>query len=508
MSLGEALRRNTLWVLGGEIGARVAQFGFGVILARLLLPEDFGLVVTVQLLTGILGFVAAHGVNDALVRARAVGRRDVDTIFTLQLGVCAGLVTGLNIIAPYFSQFFNDARLESLLRLASLTFLLRPLIGVPSALLQRATRFKELSVLILVDVLLSGLFSVLYVILGYAAWGLIMGGLTGTLIRTLAAVALAKWRPALDLDMEAARRLGAFGLKISINEIIQYARTQTANAVVSRSLGVAKVGLYNKADSLAEMPFEIIGGSAYQTLFRTLASIQDRMEESRRLFLGATVTVAFYALPIYLGLVWVAEPLIVTVYGKQWAGAALALAILSLAGPFRALSTLSRAVVAAHNRLGHEIFIQLETWGLLIVGVVVGLRWGLVGVALGVLPAFVHNAIRMYALADSVLEIGWQTLWRALLPVLGLNALLLCALAATHWLLAESELGASRPIYLVAMVTSGALVYGGVFLLRPPSGLRGESQRWHGYIRSVAALAGSLPNRLRRHPSQHRDRTD
>lgn len=485
MSLAASLRRHTLWVLSGEIGARAMGFVFGVVLARLLLPETFGLVVTVQILTGVLGFIAAHGMNDALVRAREIRDGDVATIFTLQLMVCGGIVTGLNLIAPQFAAFFGDARLEPLMRFASLSFLLRPFQGVPLALLQREMRFRDFSLLVLLDVAISGLASIALVLHGFGALGLILGGLTGSILRTFVAIAITGWRPDIALRERAARELGSYGMKISINEIVQYARTQTANAVVSRSLGMTRVGLYNKADSLAEMPFEIIGGSAYQTLFRTLAAIQDEPEESRRLFVDVVVTVSFYAMPMYLGLVWVAEPLIVTIYGDQWAGAGLALQILALAGPARVLAALSRATAAAHNRLGREILIQLETWGLLLLGVLVGLEWGLAGVAVGVLPAFVHNAARMLALARRILGFGWSALFRALLPVLRLNALMLAALAATHWLLALSGLAAIAPLYLLVMVASGILAYGGVFLLRPPGGLAEESERWHGYIRSV-----------------------
>jgi O-antigen/teichoic acid export membrane protein len=482
----DAFRRNTLWMLGGDLGARALQLVFGIVLARLLLPESFGLLVTVQILTGALGFVSAHGMGDALVRAPELGRRDPDTVLAVQLGVSLAIVAGLNLVAPAFASFFADPRLEGLLRLASLTFLVRPFMSVPSALLYRAARFREFSLLILLDTAVSGVASIGLALLGLAAPALILGGIAGALVRTALTARLAGWTPALAFDRGAAGRLGLYGLKLSANELVQYARVQTANALIGRRLGMSQVGLYNKADSVAEIPFEVFGGAAYHTLFRTLAGLRDSPDQGAELFLKTVAATGLYTLPLYVGLAFVAEPAIVLVYGEPWAEAALPLQILAAAGGLRALAYLSRSVAAAHDRLGRELIVQLETWAILMAGTAIGLQWGLPGVALGVLPSFVHNAVRMYGLAAGALGTGWSPLWQHLRPVLALNAGLALALAAAHLALTWAGLGGSRPLYLLLMVATGALAYAVPFLCYPPAGLREESLRWQGPIRGAA----------------------
>jgi teichuronic acid exporter len=489
VSLGEALRINTIWVLTGDVGARAVHLLFGVVLARLLMPEDFGLLVTVQILTGALGFLAAHGMSDALVRAREIGERDVRTVFAAQVVACLAIVALLNAIAPAFAAWFGDPRLAPLMRVASLTFLLRPFMSVPNALLQRANRFKEFSLLIFVGLIVAGAASTVLALLGLGPWSLLLGGLVGALTRTVLVARVAHWRPALAFDRSAARTHGVYGLKLSVNEIVQYLRSQTANALVSRQLGAGPVGLYNKGDSLAEIPFEMLSGSAYHTLFRTLASIQDDRARCGHLFLRSVALVSFYALPCYVGLVWVAEPLVVALYGAPWAGAAMPLQILAAAGLLRVVANLSRAVAAAHNRLGREIAIQVETWAVLLLGTLIGLHWGLAGVALGTLPSFLYNAARMYALARAILVLGWGDLWRTLRPVVALNALLAAVLALAHLGLATSGLVQHPLAYLAGMAAAGSLVYGGVFLLRPPVSLHSESQRWRTLIRDLLRRA-------------------
>lgn len=495
MNLGDTLRRNTLWVLTGDAGARLIGLGLGVILARLLMPEDFGLLVTVQILTGALGFLAAGGTGDALVRGATIEERDIRTVFALQVGTCTAIFVLLNLIAPLFAEWFKDGRLDPLLRVSAITFLLRPFMSVPHALLQRSSRFREISILIVLGMTVGGLASIGLALLGLGTWSLLLGGLIGALVRILVTARLARWTPALAFDRASARTLGLFGLKLSVNDIVRYANSQTANALVSRQLGVAQVGLFNKAESVAEVPNDLLAGSAYQTLFRALASVQDQRERCARLFLRSITVVCFYALPFYVGLVWVAEPFVVTLYGEQWAAAGLPLQILAATGLLRAVANLSRAVAAAHNRLGREIVIQLETWALLGLGILIGLNWGLAGVALGVLPSFAHNAIRLYGLAGRTLGTDAADLWRALAPVILLNGLLAGVLGSAHLLLEATGLETHRLAYLTIMIGLGALTYGGLFLLRPAPALRTEAQRWHRQIellrRRLAQLGSS-----------------
>ncbi len=151
--------------------------------------------------------------------------------------------------------------------------------------------------------------------------------------------------------------------------------------------------------------------------------------------------------------------------------------VLALAGPLRVIANLSRAVAAYQDRLGREIRIQLETLPLLGCGTVIGLHWGLVGVALYALPGFVHNAARMVGLAHRTLGLGWSQVERALWPILRLNGIMALVLAATGLCLRAARLAGSRVLYLAVMVGAGAALYGAVLLL-PPTGLQAEPRHW------------------------------
>ncbi len=491
MSIGESLRNQTLWVVAGDVGSRIFGLLTGVILARLLLPEEFGLVVTAQVLTGTLGYVAAGGMSDALVRAPTVSARDRDTVFTAQLGVCLLILGLLNLVAPAFAAFFNDPRLDPVLRVSALTFLLKPFMGVPLAILQREMRFRALSLLLFATLATGGLASVAMALAGLGVWSLLLGGLVGSAVRIWILMRTAPWLPRFAWDPAAVRQLGAFGIRFSALDLIQFARIQTTNAIVSRSLGVANVGLYNKADSLAEIPYEMLSLSAYQTMFRALAAIQDDRERSAALFLRALTMVALYALPCYVGLIWVAEPFVVVVFGEPWRAAALPLQILAGGGLLRIVANLSSAVAAAHNRLDLELGIQLKTWALLVLGVLSGLAWGIAGVAVGTLPGLLYGALRMYRLAGNTLGIGWPDLATALRPVLWLNGIMTLALTLAWCTLAWTDTLGHDLAFLAIMVAVGVAAYAVPFLLTPAETLRDESRRWRSRIAAVLRRTGA-----------------
>jgi O-antigen/teichoic acid export membrane protein len=238
------------------------------------------------------------------------------------------------------------------------------------------------------------------------------------------------------------------------------------------------VGLFNKADSLSALPARTIGGSAYQTVFRALATVQENLDKSQYIYFRTVSLVAVYTLPFYVGLAWLAGPFIVGVYGPSWAAAATPLQILAVTGVFRCITNPSGAVIAAQNRLGAEFRIQLEVWLVLAIGVWQGLKWGIVGVAWGLLPSFLYGSIRMFFLARRCVGGGIPQLLKALTPALGLCSWLAAVLVLVDRLL-PSGWDAERPLlYLLAMGGIGALAYTGAFLYAPIPALKGERERW------------------------------
>jgi O-antigen/teichoic acid export membrane protein len=317
---------------------------------------------------------------------------------------------------------------------------------------------------------------------GYGVWSLIWGGIAGSLYSAAVLIPLAQWRPGFSLDFRRGRDIARYGLLVSANGIVDYLRSQVSIFILSRSLGPASVGLFNKGSSLATMPHKFITGSVYHVLFRSMAAEQDNLNKSRYLFFRSIALVAVYATPFYIGLLWLAEPLIRGVYGEKWIAAAGPLMILAFAWPFWLMNNLSGAVLAAQNWLGYELKVQIASLTITSLGIVIALPYGIEGIAWAVVGASAFSGLYMFWLALKCLKARWMAGLRALIPATILNAMLALALYLLQQLL-PSDWHAHDLANIAIMGTAGGLVYAGGLLYFPIPSLAAERLRWKSKLR-------------------------
>ena len=274
-----------------------------------------------------------------------------------------------------------------------------------------------------------------------------------------------------------------YGIKFSSNDIIGYSRSQVANLAMSRNIGAASVGLYNKADSLVSIPYSTISGSLYEALLRGLAKVQDDIPETQRLYLRGIALLIVYTLPVYVGMAWLAEPFIRGVYGEKWAAAATPLAILATSGLFTCIGHPAGAVLAAQNMLGRELVVQGTSLVTTVLGIVIGMQWGMTGIAIGIVVARGIAAAHVTMLVRQRLPLRMSDITSAIGPGAGLSLLLLLALRVVDSLLPPGMARDLPLLYIVVAASAGGLAYGVAFLFAPIPSLAGESARWRRVLR-------------------------
>ncbi|MCC6201484.1 MAG: lipopolysaccharide biosynthesis protein [Gammaproteobacteria bacterium] len=482
MNLGDTMRSGVRWVIAGRAGQDLLHFGLSIVLARLLTPTDFGLLATVQIFTGIANFVAGGGMGQALVQAKGIEPRDTHVVFTAQLCICTLIYAFFFMTSPAFAAWFNEPLYEDLMRVSALTFLIRPFSNTPNSLLHRAMRYKATAFANIVILCVTGSVSVLLALLGAGVWSLVLGGIAGGIANAITAAALTRWRPRILFDASTLRRHAGYGLKVSLNDIVQYLRQQSGNFVISRFMGAEAVGLFNKAVSLNDKPRGVLNSAAYKVVFRALAKTQGDLNQSRYLYLRTLNLVSVYTLPIYLVLWWTAEPFIVVVYGSHWAEAAPILRIVMFSVLFDILSSQSGAVTAARRLLGRELSIQIASWVILIIAICIGYRWGASGVAWALVVNAIPLALLMARLAARELQVRPRDILRALHPALALNAVLAAALWVADWC-ARVAFPYHPVTYTAWMAGIGFLCYALCFLLLPIPQLASEAARWKNILR-------------------------
>lgn len=484
MRLGSSIRGGVKWLLAGNLGGQILQFLFGVVLARLLVPADFGLIVTVQILTGFVGLVSSGGLGQALVQAKEADQHDFNVVFSLQIIIGVGIFVGFWVSAPLIARTFGNPLYEELTRVSAISFLLRPLLNTRIIWLHRKMRFRERSLISLATAVVTGLSSIAMAKGGMGVWSLVLSGIVGSLISLALLDRVADRRPRIILNLATTRRFGAYGAKVSLNDLANYFNKQASNAIISRLAGPSAVGLFNKGESLAWLPFSTLSASVYDPVFRSMASVQGNPDQVKYLFYRMINLMVLYTLPFYIGLAWMAEPLILFVYGDKWLPSADPLRIVSSAGLLICVGHPCGAVLAAMNRLGREVWVQLSTGFVVAAACYFGLtRWGIVGAAWGVFAGLAYSTPIMYYLATRCFSSNWRDLVRALAPGLKLNAILLVSLFVlesmlpAHWRVAQPHL------YMLLVAGGAGLAYAAAFLFLPPDSLAEEAQRWRKVLR-------------------------
>jgi O-antigen/teichoic acid export membrane protein len=485
MSLGQAIRKGAAWLLVGRLGGQALQFIFGVILARILVPSDFGLLVTTQVFTGFAGMLASGGMGQALVRAKEASEEEFDAVFTVQLVVGIAIFSFFVLFSGYFADFFAEPIYADTLKFSAVSFLIRPLVSTRVNWLQREMRFKEVSLSGFIMSLLSSILSVFMAVDGFGVWSLLVPGILGAFFQIFVLGFVAERRPRLNFRTSVAKKYFSFGAKYTANDIISYIRKQVNNFIISHLKGTGMVGFYNKADSLAMLPFFSISGSVYDAVFRALAKTQDDLSKSKYIFYRTIQLLVVYTFPFYIGLVWLAEPFIEVVYGERWMQTIEPLKIMSLSGFLFSVGHPCGAVLAVQNRLGRELIIQTSHLVFNAVSCIIGLGYGLTGVAWGVFMGYIISSGLMYFFASRCLSGTVYDLFRSLLPGVFLNLLLMASLYVFDVFYAMfGVLGQWGSAGYLAMSSSvGALSYAVAFLFIPVPGLADESRRWRRILK-------------------------
>ena len=476
MNLGDSIRDGSKWLLFGSLSGRVMQFLFGIVLARLIAPEQFGFLVTISVFTGVANFFANGGMGQALIRSKQASKRDYNVVFTIQLLICCCIFLSLYLLAPSMANFFNNDIYIDLLRVSALSFLMRPFFNLPSVILQRAMKFKTIAWVNLSTMVISSILTIILAWYDFKVWSLVFGGLCNSVLKIIFLLYVTRWLPAFAWHRETIKQLGGYGLKLSINDILEYLKPQLTNLMISKLISPAALGIFNKADSLAYMPKKVVAGSIYQVLFRALAKTQDDADTSRYMLFRSITLLTVYLSPAYILLWWLAEPFITLVYGQTWYDVAAPLQIMALIGLFM-FDTACGAVIAAQDRLGKEIQINLECIALLCIGYFYFYPQGLVYLACVSVAVKGYSNVRLYMLTKSILACSWTSLLQALLPAYGLGVALILMLNGLDRLL-PTWLISSPVLYMLTISGFAGAVYFIMFLYLPIASLKAESQRW------------------------------
>ena len=415
--LGKRAVNAAQWRIASMAFQIVLAFPAGVLLARLLLPADFGIAGLCVIVVGFVTLAADLGVGSAIIQRREVNERHLRATITGTFLLGMLIAGAIALAAPLVGRFVRTPELIGPLRLQALVFLTTGCDTVARSILQRRLDFRRLYIIDVTSYAVGGLLvSIVCALAGLGVWSLVLGTLFQGALSCAMSITAAKvsLRPLL-----ARRELGellSFGVGVSANNVVNYVGRNGDNFFVGRLLGPAVLGYYSRAFNLMMMPLNYVTSAFSAILVPAFAEIQHERARMGRGFIVTVQLAAIIVLPVAAGMIVAAPHLILGLYGERWAGAIRPLQVLCLAAFPKAIMSLVGPVNRACNRVVTELWFQFAFAIAVVMATIVGSHQGIVAVAALVTLATALMSIAMGTLALSLTGVTWSAFIIAQLP--------------------------------------------------------------------------------------------
>lgn len=417
MSLTQRAGRALAWNAGSFIVARAVSLVRFVILARLLEPEDFGLLAIAWAAIEVLLVVTDTGASAALVQRRNVEEKDYDTAWTLRL-LRTVLVAGILFAsAPLIADLYDDSRATPVLQALAVAPVLSAAASIKTAALTRRMEVRRLGALRLTEVVGEAVVSVVLAA-ALGVWALVIGVLAANVLRLLLSYVLAPHRPRLVIDRASARSLLRFGRWMFITGVFLMAGDALLRMVVARQLGTADLGAFYLALRLALLPLSAVEAAVGAVGMRAHAELgTDDHARRARAFQNSLVGLLVLLAPVYAILAVLADP-VVQALGPQWRSAAGPLRVLSVMAILGVIGVASAPMVTGMDKpqllaaiTGVRMMLLCAT------GVLFTSAWGLTGAATAYLFAEAVTACLWWRTARCLIDRGIRDLWPQMLTI-------------------------------------------------------------------------------------------
>jgi O-antigen/teichoic acid export membrane protein len=383
------------WKLITQVVVQGTRTAVGIVLARLLSPHDYGLAAMALLFVSVTAVFTDLSLGVALISRRTITEDDRSTSFWTTVAIGA-LCTGVGIaIAPLVARLFSTPAVAPLFAAASGVVLLISISATQNALLTREMQFRSLQLREMGGAVIGGIVGVTLAVAGFGAWALVVQVLAAEAVALVLVWRFSPWRPRAVYSTDSLRRLGSFAGKTSGARILGYVNLNADNFLIAKFLGAVPLGVYTVAYNVMFAPLSRLALPIQQVLFPAFARMADDPPRVGAAWLRGNRLVAAVSVPAFVGLIVVAPDFVPAVLGDRWHKAIPVLQLLCIAGLAQSLQSLNHSILQALDRAGALLAFMIFSATLTVAAFVVGLHWGVVGVAAGfaaartiVLPVF------------------------------------------------------------------------------------------------------------------------
>ncbi|MBK7410551.1 MAG: lipopolysaccharide biosynthesis protein [Saprospirales bacterium] len=423
-SLSEQSLSGVLWLFLDKLGSSSINFLITIVLARLLLPEDFGLVAMVMIFFELSSVFVESGFSTALIREKTISEIDKSTTFIFNLISSVVLYVALFLCAPLIASFFDQPLLTWIVRVMGLNLVIESIAIIQRSTLTQQIDFKTQTKARFLAVVLSGVVGIGLALAGFGVWALVVRiGVMG-LMETASLWRLNPWKPSLQFSKASFRKLFGFGSKILSAAILDKFFTHIYKVVIGKFFSAASLGFYTQAGTFTNMVINTMFRTIQRVTYPVLSKLQDDLEKLKDGYRKVLKLSSFIIFPSMMLLGVLAEPIIVTLVGEKWLPSVPFLQLLCLSGATYHLTTVNLNMLLVLGR--SDLSLKLEVIKKIIIGIaiVIGLKYGIYGLVVSeVVSTYINLLLNAY-FSKKLLKYSLPQQLRDILPTMLISLLM------------------------------------------------------------------------------------
>lgn len=349
-TLTDKTRKGLFWSAFDSFGSLGIQFLFGIILARILSPEDYGIIAMPLIFLAVAHTFINSGFSAALVRKPDLKEEDLSTAFYFNIIVGVVCYIILFISSPWIAEFYNTPILTDLLKVTALATLFNPLCAVQQALLTRKINFKKQSVITISGAIISGIVGIVMAYSGYGVWSLVFQQVAGSLLSTILLWVTSDWRPRTKWNKESFNYLWGFGSKVLAAGLLDTLYKNMGPLLIGKFYTKIELGNYTRANQFADLPSRNVTTVLQRVTFPVLSTIQEDDERLVNNYRRIIRLSTFIVFPLMLLLSALADPLVRLLLTDKWEGCIVLLQIICFSRSFHPVHAINVNLLQVKGR--------------------------------------------------------------------------------------------------------------------------------------------------------------
>ncbi|HII4514691.1 MAG: lipopolysaccharide biosynthesis protein [Clostridium perfringens] len=381
----ETIINSLLWKLMERSGVQGIQFILQIVLARLLTPDDYGIIALIAIFIVIANVFVQSGFNTALIQNKDSNDDDFSSVFYLSFFVATILYIILFLTAPTIANFYGVKQLVPVVRVLAITLFFGAFNSIQNAIIAKTMQFKKLFFSSSIAITISGILGIILAYSGFGVWALVAQQLLNQIIIVIVLLIILKWYPKLVFSFKRIKILFRYGWKLLLSSLIDTIYMNIRSLIIGKIYHPAILGFYNRGDQFPQIIVSNINGAIQSVMLPALSNEQENKEKVKNMVRRAIVTSSFIIFPMMIGLAVVAEPVVKILLTDKWLACVPFMQIFCIS---YALWPIHTANLQAINALGHsEIYLKLELVKKILgtVILVISLFFGVYAIAIGTL---------------------------------------------------------------------------------------------------------------------------